>query len=515
MDQMTGGGNAGQAREPVPAYGVSFGPGDRHMYSDVEPGSGRSPAAARRRAPWVLRSLVSIVFALQASCATNGGVPTALPTSVDSLGRVGLVTGRGEPTYEFDAFLESKPEGAAAGAFMGVGKCFEGALGGSDLSGLSVAFMMICLPIAALVGAVAGASVAAPADTIDAARAKAQDEFASMQLNQVALREGLDYAHAVGLQLQPLDRGAGPAGPGDNPDYAGLSDQVDTVIEIDILRVHASTSGTQGVPMAFTINARTRVVDTHGARVLDSHDGIYTTPERVAGEWLADGGRALSDALQAGVRDIVVQALGAIQDEIMIYRPSGPTKVGYFDGHVPGYALRSNDPPIRVRPKLTGGLFTPKNYCDSGEATYGGLERYRLDSIQPTFRWEPLPRDFDLTPGSGPGQAQDLRYDIRIFGAGDTSYERNGLPQPSHTVEVPLAPCSEFRWTVRARFMLDGASRVTEWTGAYNTIGGYADPAWIRRHPGKPALAAIPSSPLPFFPIVLTPSADGGSCTCK
>jgi len=375
--------------------------------------------------------------------------------------------------------------------------------------------MMICLPIAALVGAVAGASVAAPADTIDAARAKAQDEFASMQLNQVALREGLDYAHAVGLQLQPLDRGAGPAGPGDNPDYAGLSDQVDTVIEIDILRVHASTSGTQGVPMAFTINARTRVVDTHGARVLDSHDGIYTTPERVAGEWLADGGRALSDALQAGVRDIVVQALGAIQDEIMIYRPSGPTKVGYFDGHVPGYALRSIDPPIRVRPKLTGGLFTPKNYCDSGEATYGGLERYRLDSIQPTFRWEPLPRDFDLTPGSGPGQAQDLRYDIRIFGAGDTSYERNGLPQPSHTVEVPLAPCSEFRWTVRARLMLDGASQVTEWTGAYNTIGGYADPAWIRGHPGKPALAAIPSSLLPFFPIVLTPSADGGSCTCK
>jgi len=63
--------------------------------------------------------------------------------------------------------------------------------------------------------------------------------------------------------------------------------------------------------------------------------------------------------------------------------------------------------------------------------------------------------------------------------------------------------------------MLDGASRVTEWTGAYNTIGGYADPAWIRRHPGKPALAAIPSSLLPFFPIVLTPSADGGSCTCK
>jgi hypothetical protein len=459
------------------------------------------------------RWLVTVAFALQASCATDGGVPSALPASVDSLGRVGLVTGRGEPTYEFDAFVESKPEGAAAGALGGAGICLN-ALKGGDASGLSVALMMVCLPIAALVGAVSGASDAAPADTVDAARAKAQDEFATMQLNQVALREGLDYAHAVGWQLQPLDRAAGPAGIGDDADYTGLADKVDTVIEINVGRVDAVTSGTRGVPVAFTIRASTRVLDTHGGRVLDSHYEIYTTPERAADQWLADGGKALNDALQAGVRDIVVRALGTIQDEIMIYRPSAPTKVGYFDGLVPGYALGIVDPPIRARLKLTGGLFAPKNYCDPGEVTYGWLERYRLDSLQPTFRWEPLPREFDLTPGSGPGQAQDLRYDLRIFDAGGMAYERLSLPGPSHTVEVPLAPCREFRWTVRARFMLDGASRVTEWTGAYNTIGGYADPAWIRGHPGKPALAAIPSSLLPFFPIVLTPSADGGSCTC-
>jgi hypothetical protein len=70
-----------------------------------------------------------------------------------------------------------------------------------------------------------------------------------------------------------------------------------------------------------------------------------------------------------------------------------------------------------------------------------------------------------------------------------------------------------FRWTVRARFELDGAPRATEWTGAYDTIGGYLDPMWVRGRPGAPALAGFPHDPLYYYPIVRTPSADEESCT--
>jgi hypothetical protein len=440
---------------------------------------------------------------------TDRGTPVELPTSQESLGRVGFVTGRSEPAYSFDAFVEGKGEGAARG-LAGAGYCLDFVKG--DSSGLGAALAIVCLPIAAVAGAIFGAAGAAHADAIVDARARAQEGIAAVHLNQVALQAGLDYASVVGLPLQQLDRGAGPAAPGDIPDYESFADKVDSVLEIDIVRVDASTSGSTDIPVSFDIEARTRLLDVRDGRTLYSHDAHYVTPERTADQWLAENGKLLQDALPAAVKDIVVRTLDAILDEIMIYRPAFATKVGYFDGLVPGYALRPVEPPLRLKP--FGHMFKSEDYCDSGGVTYGWLELYHLESLQPTFRWEAMPREFDLPLGDGPGQAHDIRYDFRILDGSGKAYVRDGLKEPLHTLDEPLAPCGEFRWTVRARFTLDGAPRATEWTGAFNTIGGYADPAWIRGHPGKPALAAIPADMTLFFPIVLTPSADGKSCTC-
>ena len=185
---------------------------------------------------------------------------------------------------------------------------------------------------------------------------------------------------------------------------------------------------------------------------------------------------------------------------------------------MPGYALGAIDPPIRK--KLAG--FHPFKQMSCGKDykagdTYGWLERFPLKNLQPSFRWEALPRDFDRVLGDGPGQAQLVRYDFRLFDASGVAYERLDLPDTVHSLEVPLAPCNDYRWTVRARFMMDGLPRTTEWMGAYNMVGlgGYVDPKWMRGLPGKPALAALPSDPTVFFPIVKTPNEDGTPCKCR
>jgi hypothetical protein len=43
-------------------------------------------------------------------------------------------------------------------------------------------------------------------------------------------------------------------------------------------------------------------------------------------------------------------------------------------------------------------------------------------------------------------------------------YERNGITGASHVVETALEPETEYAWSVRARFDLNGETRVSEWS---------------------------------------------------
>ena len=115
---------------------------------------------------------------------------------------------------------------------------------------------------------------------------------------------------------------------------------------------------------------------------------------------------------------------------------------------MPGFALRPIDPPIRIDASPANPF---KQLVCGGK--YDGQPHLRLAGALPAriahaaVALEALPRDFDLDPGSGPGQAQDLRYDLRILQGAGVVYERLGLSEPSHALEEPLPACGEFRWT--------------------------------------------------------------------
>ncbi len=118
---------------------------------------------------------------------------------------------------------------------------------------------------------------------------------------------------------------------------------------------------------------------------------------------------------------------------------------------------------IGLRPEYppTGQLFR--------DAGYDFVE---VDSLQPTFRWEAFPREQDLAADKEGelGRLTSVTYDLQFWRAGYTFqypaervYAKQGLAETSHRVEAPLAPGTRYSWTVRARFLVHGETRVTEW----------------------------------------------------
>jgi len=95
-------------------------------------------------------------------------------------------------------------------------------------------------------------------------------------------------------------------------------------------------------------------------------------------------------------------------------------------------------------------------------ATYPNF--VEVDSLQPTFQWQPFPRPEDFLAG----KVQNVTYELRIWTttpgeSGKLRYVRSGLKSPYHKLEEPLEPSSKYFWSVRARFMIDDHIRVIEW----------------------------------------------------
>jgi hypothetical protein len=105
-------------------------------------------------------------------------------------------------------------------------------------------------------------------------------------------------------------------------------------------------------------------------------------------------------------------------------------------------------------------------------------EFVRVDSLQPTLRWEGFPRlqDREGDKEGTPGRIRQVTYDLMIWQAeehypqeflqeypGELVYRRQGLSEPWHKLEEPLVPTTKYFWTIRARFELDGLPRVTQW----------------------------------------------------
>jgi hypothetical protein len=93
-----------------------------------------------------------------------------------------------------------------------------------------------------------------------------------------------------------------------------------------------------------------------------------------------------------------------------------------------------------------------------------------VNSLQPTLQWESFPRQQDSDTYSKDilSRINNVTYDLKIWRADndypiEVIYTRQGLPKPLHKIKNPLLKCTNYFWTVRARFEFNGYDRVTEW----------------------------------------------------
>jgi len=136
----------------------------------------------------------------------------------------------------------------------------------------------------------------------------------------------------------------------------------------------------------------------------------------------------------------------------------------------------------------------------------GGIEDVSVDTLQPTLKWEAFPRytDREEGPKGLADKIADVTYDLKVWKGqngrpSQLIYERTGakttetwkehrvkpmrpsdfggmeeLPEitrregiAEHKMEATLEPASEYYWTVRARFKVDGKTRITPWSHYY------------------------------------------------
>lgn len=140
----------------------------------------------------------------------------------------------------------------------------------------------------------------------------------------------------------------------------------------------------------------------------------------------------------------------------------------------PTYGLNPEYPENRYR-----------QFCAPYSCTIPEIVFTEVDSLQPTFKWESFPRlrSIEKDEQGFLSKIKDVTYDLKIWKAENEFpsfliYSRQALPEPSHRIEQPLEPCAKYFWSVRARFKIDGETRVTEWG-----ISQIPEPLTIRRSP--------------------------------
>jgi hypothetical protein len=191
------------------------------------------------------------------------------------------------------------------------------------------------------------------------------------------------------------------------------------------------------------VHATVRLIRRSDWAELSTTEYVHAGPKHTLEAWSENHGARLLAALQASY-----QSLGSrIYDSVFLLYPFPDREWQPARIFTAAYGLAP------IEPALIGGF----------------LSISRVESLQPTLRWQAFPRAQDLAAAPRDmARVQNVRYDVVIARSQDLApaeivYRREALSRPEHTLEAPLAAGTEYFWTVRARFELDGRERVTSW----------------------------------------------------
>lgn len=449
-------------------------------------------------------------------CATPGHIPEAhrqQDRSVDY--PVGITYTSYVPEVDVDFRVRGKGQGAGAGALEGMLSCADAASGGGDFAAL---VLLLCLPVGAAVGAVAGTVTTESATTAAAAEAGLQQQAVTLT-SQASLAESV-RARLAGSDAAPgvviVDNAPTPAPPADGTAAtASAVDSYSTLLEVVLLDIVFRSSGKKAAPLCLQMRASATKREAASGQQLDAMESSYQGDCALYEDWIRDGGRKVMREIATGYEILAEN----IADELYLVYVPATAKGDLGTGQprkVPDFVLAPEYPPLEDL-KLA---FKPFKQHRADYGGFGGLQFTTIDNLTPVFAWEAFPRPFDeFTPqGAAP---EDISYELRLYEGALTGLDAVAPARVLHTVRGirenrlawphSLRPCNWYFWTVRARFSLHGVPRVTEWAGVYSSLGGDLYPSADRRSSGG-LLHPWPGTYL-YYPFS-TPAdaAYGGAC---
>lgn len=85
-------------------------------------------------------------------------------------------------------------------------------------------------------------------------------------------------------------------------------------------------------------------------------------------------------------------------------------------------------------------------------------------TLRPTLAWE-----LKLLGGDGYGawaenlEEADIDYDVEVYDRHRLVYSAKQVPEPTHTLDVPLEACKQYRWSVRPSYRVGAERKFGEW----------------------------------------------------
>ncbi len=366
------------------------------------------------------------------------------------LGKVGVAV----PARTPGRTVEAPPSGNDA-MYQGAGLWFVQCAAQGGTIGLVIS------PLCAAIGAGLGAWSSESEENVKAGsfaiRSALEDYYSHQALRDRMIRAAAQAgAPALTVQSPPL--------PEDKSVQRGNSwrfDQnVDSVIEVGVeeLLLPAWRSGaTTNMPTPVSVRTRVRVLRLPNSREIYNRSYSFVSDKRLFREWGAESGAALRHALEIGFEQIAEQ----IVEDLLLAYPL-----------MPGFAITGAG--TNRRNYVVEPLEPPAHQYWSAGSARASL----ATSLEPKFRWRDFPGDKVLNADfqGKLRQLSSLRYDLRIFRLDDQRstarivLERNNIEATEYRMTQPLAPNTEYVWSVRARFALDTGERTSRWSGDW--VGG-------------------------------------------
>ncbi len=420
-------------------------------------------------------------------------------------GRIGLVTARFQPDVNTSAAISGKGEGAAKGAGAGV------------LATLQVPCLYMFYPPAIAVcyagfatifagtGAIQGTIKTESAEKISKSEAFIKTTLGDYQLQDCILDPVVEYAKQVELPAFTVLKEQGPRDVNSLPSYHPVAGSpVNTILELSVINLSSEIEGKINGFALIKMDFRARLIKASDGKILEELTRQFEL--RMSSQSLSDfDAESLTTLVQSWYREFAVIV---IDDMILNYRPgtgieSATQEIKKPDGEEKSGIILDNRVLQPIYPELRSKFLHPR--------AYGYCEYVQVNEIEPTFRWEALPRI--LKGAAEKFRITDLKYDVRVFKAeyfgGAQIHEVTGLTEPKYKPAGLFQPCGYYFWTVRARFLLDGKRQATEWSGRYYNWG--QEPWWERRNAYPPGVMHIPNSAY-YLPFRIPPSSPVERC---